>query len=324
MRARDWREEDEAGLASLYAAERERWRATLSWETGTTWHGVEEGRRLGTVTGATACDGDGRPAGWCFALLERDQLQVGGFVAQSEAATTSLLEWLEASPAGRAAHRWLWFGWFDAPGLAAAMAARGGAPVRYVYLVRPLCPSSVRPSGDSTAWVRGWQAADLQSVAPLLASAYGSTEAARAFAPTGRLEEWRRYVASLVSAEGCGVFDPQLSVVASASQGGLAAIAMMSRIAPGTAHLVQLAVRADVQGRGMGRAVLAHAIARAAASGCSEMTLLVHEHNQAARQMYAGAGFVERAAFLSATWAAGQPCTSSSEALPTGGVSTRR
>jgi len=324
MRARDWREEDEASLAALYAAERERWRATLSWETDTTWLGVEQGRRLGTVTGAIACDGAGRPAGWCFGLLDRDQLQVGGFVAESEAATTSLLGWLEASPAGRAARSWLWFGWFDAPGLAASMTARGAAPVRYAYLVRPLCPSSVRPPAYSTVSVRGWQAADLRSVPPLLASAYGSTEAARTFAPSGRLEEWRRYVTSLVSAEGCGVFDPRLSVVASASQGDLAAIAMMSRIAPGTAHLVQLAVRADVQGRGMGRAVLAHAIARATASGCTGMTLLVHEHNQAARQMYAGAGFVERASFLSATWAAGQPCTSSSEALPTGGVSTRR
>ena len=64
-------------------------------------------------------------------------------------------------------------------------------------------------------------------------------------------------------------------------------------------------------------------MARAARS-CATMTLLVHESNLPARRLYAAAGFAERAAFLSAGWAASQPRTSSSEALPTGGVSTRR
>jgi ribosomal protein S18 acetylase RimI-like enzyme len=97
---------------------------------------------------------------------------------------------------------------------------------------------------------------------------------------------------------------------------------MVSRLGPATAHLAQLAVRDGAKGRGLGRAVLEAAIARAAAAGCRTMTLLVREDNGPAARLYGAAGFRPRAIFLSA--AVNQPRTSSSEALPTAGVSTRR
>lgn len=328
MRAHDWRDEREAVLASLYAAEIARWRDTLSWDTSGTWTVVEAGRRLGTVMGAIACDEADTAAGWCFALLDRDTMQVGGLVARSADATRLLLGTLAASPAGRVARRWVLFGWFDAPGLPEAIAARGGTAVGYVYLSRSLRGTGYdtraafqEPAPDG---VRGWHASDLDLVPALLASAYASSEASRPFAPTGQLDEWRRYATSLVVGDGCGVFDPAVSLVAPVGRDHLRATAMVSRIAPSTAHLVQLAVGAGAQGSGLGGSLLARALARAQAAGCTEMTLLVHEHNTPARRLYERAGFSERARFLSAEWAVHQPCTSSSDALPRGGVSTRR
>jgi ribosomal protein S18 acetylase RimI-like enzyme len=323
MHARDWRAEDDAAIATLYAAERSRWTVTLAWDTAATWGAVETGRRLGTVTGAVARTEAGEVAGWCFALLEGDTLQVGGFVSRSEEATSALIDVLQASPAGRAARRWAWFGWFDAPGLSQWLARHGASPVRFVYLVRPLLSRAKPLAGAGASSPRDWRATDLQLVPSLLASAYDNSPAGRIFAPSGSAAEWRHYAATLVHADGCGIFDSSLTVV-ERSGTGLDGVALMSRIAPSTAHLVQLAVQADAQSKGVGRSLLGCAVARAEAAGCAAMTLLVDERNTAARSLYEREGFRERAAFLSAAWNAGQPRTSSSEALPTGGVSTRR
>lgn len=329
MHAIDWRDVDAALMRSLYAREIARWRETLAWDTTAIWPIVEQGRALGTVSGAVVFDGPGEPAGWCFALLQRDLFQVGGFVACSEAATAALLGALAASPAGRIARRWSWFGWFDAAGLAGMLASHGEEMVRYVYLHRALAVDEAVSSpvvGEVVPRsLRAWRASDAVMLPGLLASAYPAREVGRSFAVSGTLDQWREYAAQIVGGGGCGVFDPGLSVVAGPTGfgGALDGAALLTRIAPSTAHLAQLAVRAGAQARGLGRALVAHALGRAAAGGCTGITLLVHEQNTRARRLYLEAGFEERAAFLSAARDVDQPCTSSSEALPTGGASTR-
>lgn len=329
MHALDWRDVDVAVMHALYAREIARWRETLSWDTTGTWPIVERGRTLGTVTGAVAFDGHGEPAGWCFALPHHDLLEVGGFVARSESATAALLDVLASSPAGRGARRWTWFGWFDAAGLAGRLSSHGEVMVRYVYLHRALDAGAAFPVPDTEGAVprdvRAWRASDLLALPGLLASAYPTREEGRPFAASGTIDEWREYAAQIVDGGGCGVFDPGLSVVAGGAgfTGALDGAALLTRIAPSTAHLAQLAVRAGVQARGLGRALVARALDRAAARGCTGITLLVHEQNTRARRLYLEAGFEERAAFLSAARDVAQPRTFSSEALPTGGVSTR-
>ena len=328
MLVRDWHDVDDTTVAGLFAAEKVRWREQLSWDTTAMWPVVEAGRRAGTVAGAIAYDEAGVPDGWCFALLQDDTLQVGGFLARTPQMTSVLLDGLARSTDGQAARRWIWFGYFDAPGLPEAIAARGGTSARYVYLrcrlVRQEGRTASPGSGEAPRLVRAWRASDAVAVPALLASAYASHDASRPFAPTGQMDEWQKYTAILVGSDGCGVFDPGLSLVADALGGGLDAAAVVTRITPATAHLAQLAVRADAQAAGIGRALLTAAQARAGAAGCTELTLLVHEHNAHARRLYRRAGFVEDASFLSAGWDVRQPRTSSSDALATGGVKTRR
>lgn len=320
--ARDWRESSEATFAELYAAETTRWRDTLGWDTAANWRVVEAGRRAGTVTGFVAHTRAGQPAGWCFALIDRETAQIGGFVAQTEDVTAALVDALERAAQDRGVDRWTWFGWLDGPGLTGRLAAAGATISRYSYLVAQLDPHLTRSApGPGSDALRGWAADDVRRVPSLLASAYGTSEAGRLFAPHGRAEEWQTYASQLVFAAGCGVFDPALSVVGAGAT-GLDGAAMVSRLAPETAHLGQLAVRDRAKGRGLGRTLLDAATARATAAGCRTMTLLVREDNEPARRLYAAAGFRPRATFLSAV--VNQPRTSRSEALPTAGVSTRR
>ncbi|MEZ5284185.1 MAG: GNAT family N-acetyltransferase [Vicinamibacterales bacterium] len=129
----------------------------------------------------------------------------------------------------------------------------------------------------------------------------------------------------LIGTTGRGFFDPALSVVAPAPGGGLDGLAIVTRIADGTAHLAQLAVRASAQGRRLGPALLEGGPRRAARrSGHRSMTPLVHEGNRRARHSYDRAGFVTTAVPGWGGWRLDQPRTSSSEALATGEVSTRR
>ncbi|MHC1481118.1 GNAT family N-acetyltransferase [Frateuria aurantia] len=57
------------------------------------------------------------------------------------------------------------------------------------------------------------------------------------------------------------------------------------------AHLNELAVAPEYQRQGMGRALLRHAEHWAAARGCRALTLNVFPGNEAARRLYASAGY---------------------------------
>lgn len=61
--------------------------------------------------------------------------------------------------------------------------------------------------------------------------------------------------------------------------------------AAGEAELLTIAVAPPARRQGMGRRLLAQALARAAAQGADAMFLEVAETNAAARALYAGAGF---------------------------------
>ncbi|MCZ6477330.1 MAG: ribosomal protein S18-alanine N-acetyltransferase [Gemmatimonadetes bacterium] len=62
-------------------------------------------------------------------------------------------------------------------------------------------------------------------------------------------------------------------------------------IASNVAELGNLAVRPAFRGQGTGRALLDEALREAAAEGARTVVLEVRESNEAARQLYAGAGF---------------------------------
>src|SRR5579862_4089430 len=83
VRVTDWRREDARVLAALYAQETGRWAVALGWDTTTSWHHVEVGRRRGAVPGLIARNDRGEVTGWTFYLLHHQVLQIGGLVAQS-------------------------------------------------------------------------------------------------------------------------------------------------------------------------------------------------------------------------------------------------
>jgi ribosomal protein S18 acetylase RimI-like enzyme len=292
----DWRYAPDSMVRSLYEAETRRWRSTLDWDTASNWTVVEQGRRLGVVSGLIVTDQDHQVVGWSYYLLEDRTLQIGGFVASSDACTAVLLDGILSDHTLAAVDSVTLFAPADAVGLVPALKRREMSVCRYWYLSRDLRlgPDSLHEDA------RRWRPEDLGPTADLLGSAYAREDVSRPFAPRGTAAEWRHYVEQLVTADGCGTLLPQLSLCISAGLGRLAAVALVTRIGANTSHLAQLAVAPGFRKRGLGAGLLAAVCRAASRQGFGRMTLLVAGQNQAARKLYEGAGFVERSTFVSA------------------------
>ncbi|MCC7416264.1 MAG: GNAT family N-acetyltransferase [Acidobacteria bacterium] len=317
MICRDWRGEPVCAIQPLYAVERERWRRRLFWDGGATWDVVERARRSRALPGLVLRDG-AAIAGWAFFLLHQDTLQIGAFVARTQGATRRLLDGILASETARSAGTQLLFTFSEAPALHAALTASDFAVEPYAYLERPCSGRGRSSGGRGDPALPAWDPRFHDPLSRLLATAYGDAEPTRPFARGGSDGDWREYVSQLTATEGCGRLLPDESVVVP-GDAGLDAAVLTTRIAADTAHIAQAAVAPACRRRGLGRLAIETALDRIAAAGYARATLLVSGRNAVARRMYAGLGFVERSAFVSAC-RSGQPRRLNSPALDTGGV----
>lgn len=290
MKIRDWRGADPGLLRACYAAERLHWGRELAWETSWTWSTVERARTTWGLPGLIALDERERPLGWAFYMIDGSRLNIGGLVASDAGVTAPLVDRMLAD-AAEDTDLASCFILDRAPGLTAALETRGFDIERFQYLARPLeiAQSPVRAASRRP---------DIAALAPLLHVSY-TAESARHFAPGGTLDAWTQYLNGLIHQRGCGIFDPSATCVVGDDR-GLQGAALVTSVSATTAHLAQLAVRPDCRGRGLAGKLLEEATTRAAQAGKSEMTLIVSEHNLAARRLYDSAGFRARALFIAA------------------------
>ncbi|MEZ5316949.1 MAG: GNAT family N-acetyltransferase [Vicinamibacterales bacterium] len=315
----DWRALRGDDVAPLLASEMLAYRDALGWDVSRAWSVIEPARAEGRLPGFVAVGTDGEPRGWTCFVPHRDTIQVATLVASGEPATARLVRGiLRATEAARADLCTL-FVRDAAPGLPEILRRAGFDVARYRYL-----SASVRGAGPDAAGARAWTLADFPATADLLRRAYAGSTDVRAFAPNGTREEWREYLASLVAGPGCGQFQPAVSRVAAASDGAaaLAGAVLTTELSDRTAHLAQVVVDPAARGRGLARALIDGARRAAAGRGARDVTLLVAESNRPAAQLYASLGFRDRGVFVAGMRR--QPRRSTSVALATGGVSTRR
>jgi ribosomal protein S18 acetylase RimI-like enzyme len=296
MILRDWRDADAALMQVCYARERQSWQADLGWDTSWTWTTVEQARVSWGLPGVLACDEEGSPIGWAFAMRDGSALHIGGVVAVSARVTAVLLDALlgDVAPASNVAC----FVRERAPGLGDALTARGLTVERFLYLRRPVNANDIHHGAGVITSAQAWRDADFVAAASLLQGCYAPV-AGRYFAPSGTFAEWAKYLSGVVQQAGCGLLDRTATRVARDAD-GLQALALVTTIGAQTMHLAQLAVRPSLRGSGVATRLLREAIACAAAGGAEAMTLLVGEHNHAARRLYASLGFVQCGSFVAA------------------------
>lgn len=293
----DWTSADAGLLASAYAREAAHWHERYAWGTAEAWAAVEQARCASRLPGAIAIDRRGVLRGWTFYLPDADGLTIGGLVAETPAVTGLLLDAARAAAERLGVTSVACFVAFRAPGLDAALRARGFTVEPFLYLVREL-----GPAGAEVPARRGpfdsWQAGDTAPAADLFEIAYPGASG-RYFAPHGRPDQWLRYVTNLVEQTACGVLDPGLTRVVRRDR-ALDAVALVTRLAPDTVHLAQCAVRPTARRRGLAASLLDDVCTRAAHAGISQVTLLAGESNAPARALYEARRFVERGRFIAA------------------------
>ncbi len=290
-----WWQLTAAEMAGVYAAERARYLDVLAWDTTATWAALEQARATRAVPGLVARDEAGAIAGWTYFVTRADELQIGAFTATAAARERRLDALLQTPEAGAAARLRL-VGSTDAPDLARALGARGFLTGAYGYLHASLAGATAPAAGATATWRHG----DLAATAALMRDAYAAPDPLRPFGGAGRADDWIDYVVGLTASPGCGHFAADLSVVVRSADGGLDAVALVTRLGAATAHLAQLAVAPAARGRGLGRRVLGAAMHRAADAGLAAMSLLVAADNGVARRLYDAYGFRHAASFVSA------------------------
>ena len=302
----DWRLASAEVVGGLLEAERQRWIAALHWDARPAFDVLERARQAGQAPGLVACDADGRPQGFTHYFLHSRRLQIGGLVAESGEVTRQLLDDVLRTPEAELAGEILCFAFPASAALEGALTRRRFDVSRYSYLQRALAPATAAAPSTAQASVasqlRAWTEDDAVDTVRLFARSYAGSEAAKAFAPRGTLEEWAQYVAQIIKTPGCGRFLPAASVsVQHPADDRLRGLVLTTTLQRDTAHIAQLAVDPAYRRRGLARALVEEASRRASAAGCWRVTLLVADDNTAARDLYASLGFEPVAHFLYAT-----------------------
>jgi ribosomal protein S18 acetylase RimI-like enzyme len=163
-------------------------------------------------------------------------------------------------------------------------------PGGFILLSTPLSSTACLAPEPREARVDRWRDGDLVRAATLLQISY-TPDIGRHFAPHGTAPEWLRYVAALTTTDACGTFNAQLTRVIRDDDENLRALALITLLAPATAHLAQLAVHPALRRTGVARTMVGEVAAAAAAAGCDRLTLLVAEGNDPARRLYESLGF---------------------------------
>ena len=291
----EWGSLTPAAVAPLYRREQQQWLKALSWDTSASWVTIETARVGWGLPGFVCRDGSGNVRGWTYFMKRDGALEVGGIVADTEAATYAVIDGLaaEGSPLGG-------FVYATAPGLANGLAKHDVHTERYAYLMRSTSANGhdhLRTSAPSQprTTLRPWNLDDVARTAGLLQSAYGS--AGYLFARDNRRDEWHSYVQSLVAHSGCGVLLPHLSTVVECD-GVTGGVALVTALSPDTAHLAQLAIAPSFSRGGLGRRLIAELMASARQSGYCRLSLLVSRENAPACALYRAFGFELSGEFL--------------------------
>lgn len=314
MILRDWCDVPADVLCAAYDGERERWRSLLQWDSAAAWQEIEHARVAWGLPGFVVIDSTGRLRGLVYYLIEHDRIDVGGLISDTEHATEVLLDGIVT--VARALQLPTVRGLLldHAVALPSSLRVRQFGVERHFYLSKPLRSADERATRGQRLWARlterpvpferaktadGWRSGDVDAAAALLARAY-DRDGGRLFAPNNQTGEWQRYVRNLVGHVGCGTVNARLSQVIRDGD-DMVALALLTDIAPGIAHLVQLAVDPSARGERLGEALVHRACSLLQEASYQALTLMVSERNRAARALYDRAGFRQDATFLAAT-----------------------
>lgn len=255
----------------------------------------------------------GRVCGYAFCVYEGHKAVIGDLYATSDAPSPvaishslahHLLETLHASPEIDRIEAQLLL--FDSGTLAPVFASLNPhRPVfqsfprlflEYVFPPRAIAAPAAEIPRDLE--LCGWNSSFYQPSAELIQRAYQGHIDSTINDQYRSLAGSLRFLHNVVRFPGCGTFDPQSSwVLRDRATNVVAAIILVSRVAPDVAHVTQLCVAPAFRSRSLGSLILNFCMSRLPAQRYAAITLTVTEANTPAINLYAATGFTTRHRF---------------------------
>ncbi len=161
----------------------------------------------------------------------------------------------------------------------------------------PPCPEEPPETPDPFVY-RSWKSWNLTEASQVMESAHVSGIDARMNELYRSSEGCRSLLTSVLRHRGCGSAILDASSVARDPRTDRAvAFAVVTETSVRKAHLAQLAVAPDYQGRGLGRRILSRVIGRLSDMGYDGISLMVSRDNHRALDLYRSMGFERVIAF---------------------------
>ena len=183
---------------------------------------------------------------------------------------------------------------FDAPWLVPCFEAEGFETFFREFRRLPMAGGSLlRRTLPADPFVhRSWKSWNLTEAASVMQSAHVSGVDARMNELYRSSEGCRSLLTSVLRHRGCGAAILEASSVArDPVTDRPVGFAVVTETSPRMAHLAQLAVAPEYQGRGLGRKILFHVIERLTDMGYDGLSLMVSRDNERAVHLYRSVGF---------------------------------
>jgi ribosomal protein S18 acetylase RimI-like enzyme len=313
----DLRQLKPSAMEPLLQDESVAWRRDLLWDYTATAAMIRRFLASRSLNGYAAVE-RGLATGFTFFVYEAGKGLVGDLFVRPEfrrevvytALLTHTLETLEATPGIRRVEAQLLQA--DSPAVRSLFAARGYVCYDRSFLQRPLTGAGgpIAPGGEERSGgfqIAGWEATRFLDSANLITRAYAGHVDCEVSDQYRTQAGAMRFLDNIIHYPGCGEFYPPASLLAFPAQPSAAqpcGLLLTSVVSDGVAHITQLCVAPEQQGRGVGKALLAQALARLTRAGFRTVTLTATDANRSAMNLYGRYGFEILLRFPAFVWEA--------------------
>jgi ribosomal protein S18 acetylase RimI-like enzyme len=283
-------------LEPLWVAERNLWRDVLAWDVTPVMSAVRRAVGRKTLAGKAAQLGRAT-VGYGYYMLEGHRAVIGSLtclpgVSSKEIGARVLKSLVTALRSEisvtRIESQFVSFGGQELTG---EFTSHGFEHFQRVFLRRSL--SGILPEGRWTlpAVIDPWDASCLERASKLMQLAHEGRVDARMNELYRTQAGCQTLLQNIIFQKGCGKLVPSASFVAREASGDLSGFVISTEISPRNAHLAQIAVGPNAQGRGLGRAFLVHTLQAMARAGYETVSLMVSGSNDKAYALYESTGF---------------------------------
>ena len=294
-------------LEPLWVHERSLWRDILFWDVAPVISAVRRAVDRRTLAGKAAVAGR-NTLGYGYYMLEGHKAVIGSLAFLPRVNVTevgarildSLIAPLESDPSvTRIESQFVSLG---GQRLNDEFVSRGFDLHQRIFLRRSMADVPLESRLIPSIIIDFWDSSCLESAAELMQHAHEGRVDAQMNELYRTQVGCQALLQNIMFQSGCGKLIPSASFVARDGAGDLVGFVVSTEISPRNAHLAQLAVGPDAQGRGLGRSFLIRTLHALARRGYETVSLMVSGSNQRAYSLYESAGFENVCEFPVFSW----------------------